>query len=74
MSLRTMLRPPTLLEWVIIVLVIMVGLAVLFPNFPIDFDRPPARPAPDGAAGGPEARQSVAVGVSPRDAFPYSRA
>jgi hypothetical protein len=48
MSLRSFLRPPTLLEWVIIVLVILIGLAVLLPNFPVDFDEPPIGAAPAG--------------------------
>jgi hypothetical protein len=45
MTLRTFLRLPTLVEWVVIVLVILIGMAVLLPNFPIDFDKPPPRPA-----------------------------
>jgi hypothetical protein len=44
MSLRRFLRLPTLVEWVVIVLVILVGLAVLLPNFLIDFDKPPRGP------------------------------
>jgi hypothetical protein len=44
MSLRKFLRPPTLIECVVIVLVILVGLVVLMPDFPSYFDKPPVRP------------------------------
>ena len=42
MSLRSFLRQPTLVEWIVIVLVILIGLAVLLP---INLDRRPAKPA-----------------------------
>ena len=37
-------RLPTFLEWLVIIGVIVVALAVLLPGFPIDFDAPPPRP------------------------------
>jgi hypothetical protein len=45
---RSFWTKPTLLEWIVIVLVVLALLAAFVPQFPFDIDAPPPRPIPGG--------------------------